>query len=321
MTVLQPYPASPAAPDEGGRPRNWKRAALWSLLVMTLAGLAAGLFHLHRFVTTSNTPRPPVPPSPLRALSDRRLVSVTITTPTWQKVRWVVTVDTLRTDHRLWRQMHFNDWDAIPAEFREPALLAMIDSYRPLFAGPAVWRQMRVEDWDQVPQPIRAMVFLRMIWFWARHEELGAEFDLSPTRLAATVASIVMAESWFEHRAINVNQWGNRDLGLAQCSDYCRASLAEMAEAGEIAFTLSEADYFNPWLATRVATVWFERELLNAAGDVDLAIRAYHRGIVNAMDEKGDVYHARVVRLREDYIRSQDVSPTWQLLTRVIRPL
>jgi hypothetical protein len=263
----------------------------------------------------------PDPPSPLRALSDRRLVSVTITTPSWRKVRWVVTVDTLRTDHRLWRQMHFNDWDAIPAEYRDPALLAMVGSYRPLFAGPAVWRQMRVADWDQVPQPIRAMVFLRMIWFWARYEELGAEFGVPPTRLATTVASIVMAESWFEHRAINVNQWGNRDLGLAQCSDYCRAALAQMAADGEIAFTLSDPDYFNPWIATRVATVWFERELLNAAGDVNLAIRAYHRGLDNAMDEKGDVYHARVVRLREQYIRSQRVSPTWQLLTREIKPL
>lgn len=300
---------------------TWKRVGLVSFVVTVLAALAVGAVFLHRFVTTAKTPRVLDPPSPLRALSDRRLVSVTVTTPSWQKVRWVVTVDTLRTDHRLWRQMHFNDWDAIPAELREPAVLAMVASYRPLFAGPAVWRDMRVTDWDQIPQPIRAMVFLRMIWYWARHEELGVEFGLSPTRLATTVASIVMAESWFEHRAINVNQWGNRDLGLAQCSDFCRAGLAQLAADGEISFTLSEADYFDPWIATRVATVWFERELLNAGGDVDLAIRAYHRGIVNAMDEKGDAYHARVVRLREDYIRSQDVSPTWQLLTRVIKPL
>jgi hypothetical protein len=319
MDVVRPA-AGPARFGER-RHRRWTRVLAWTLTAGVLTAASLGAWHLQRFVTSRDAPTPPTPPSPLRALSDRRLVSVTITTPSWRKVRWVVTVDTLRTDHRLWRQMHFNDWDAIPAEFREPALLAMVRSYRPLFAGPAIWRDMAVEDWDKVPQPIRAMAFLRMIWFWARHEELGAEFGLSPTRLATTVAAIVMAESWFEHRAINVNEYGNRDLGLAQCSDYCRATFAKLARAGEIPFTLSEDDYYNPWLATRVATVWFERELLGAGGDVDVAIRAYHRGLANAMDEKGDAYHARVVRLREEYIRAQTASPAWRLLTEVIRPL
>ena len=321
MRVLQPAAATPARLGDERRSSSWKRTAGGALVVLFLAALAFGGFYLHRFVTTSNTPQLPEAPSPLRALSDRRLVSVTMTTPSWQKVRDGVTVDTLRTDHRLWRKMHFNDWDAIPAEFRQPALLAMVDSYRPLFAGPAIWREMRVSHWNQVPQPIRAMAFLRMIWFWARYEELGAEFGLSPTRLATTVAAIVMAESWFEHRATNVNQWGNRDLGLAQCSDHCRTVLAQMAEDGEIGFALTDADYFDPWMATRVAVVWFERELIRAGGDVDIAIRAYHRGLDNAMDEKGDAYHARVVRLRERYIRSQEASPTWQLLTREIKPL
>ena len=54
---------------------------------------------------------------------------------------------------------------------------------------------------------------------------------------------------------------------------------------------------------------------------MDLAIRAYHRGLDNAMDERGDAYLARVVRLREQYIRSQKASPTWQFLTRKIMPL
>ena len=289
------------------------------LICVVALGYAA--FQLHLFIASSNAPAAPIAPTPLRAVSDQRLVPVTITTPEWKKVRRLVTADTLRTDHRLWRQMHFGDWDDVPPEFRQPALLAMVESYRPLFAGPAVWRDMRIADWDKIPQPLRAMAFLRMIWFWARDAAVGAEFGLSPTRMAATIGAIVMAESWFEHRAVNQNSWGNRDLGLEQCSDHCRTTLSEMAAAEEIPFTPSESDYFDPWTATRIATVWFERELLRSAGDVDLAIRAYHRGQDNAMDEKGDAYHARVVRLRKQYIRLQEASPTWRLLTERIRPL
>lgn len=294
---------------------------IWAVVLLLCLGAGYGGFRLHRFVTSSNAPLAPVPPTPLRALSDLRPVDITVTTPSWKKVPYVVTVDRLRTDHTLWARMHFDDWDKVPVEIREPALLAMVRSYRPLFAGPAVWRQMAVTRWDRIPQPIRAMAYLRMIWFWARQEALGAEFGMSPTRLAATVGAIVMAESWFEHRATNENQWGNRDLGLAQCSDHCRAVLETMAEDGQLPFDPSEADYFDPWTATRIATIWFERELLRADGDVDLAIRAYHRGMDNAMDEKGDAYHARVVRLREAYIRSQEASPTWRFLASRIRPL
>jgi hypothetical protein len=319
MRAAQQLPVEVAVlPSRRSRGAAW---TAWTVALLLGLGMVFGVARLHTFVTSSNAPLAPVPPSPLRAVSDLRQVAITITTPSWTKVPLVVTVDRMRTDHTLWRQMHFGDWDRIAPEFREPALLAMVRSYRPLFAGPAVWRQMPTTQWDGIPQPIRAMAYLRMIWFWARHEALGADFGLSPTRLAATVGAIVMAESWFEHRAVNQNQWGNRDLGLAQCSDHCREVLDQMALEGTIPFTPSTADYFNPWSAVRIATIWFERELLRADGDVDLAIRAYHRGIDNAMDDKGDAYHARVVRLREGYIRTQKASPTWRLLTRTLRPV
>lgn len=297
------------------------RRALGVAAILVLAAVTFAGVRLYVFVTSAQPPVPVVPPAPLRALSNLRPVSVTTTTPEWKKVPETVTVDRLRTDHTLWRRMHVGDWDEVPREFRAPALRAMIRAYEGLFDGPAVWRRMGVDEWDRVPQPIRAMAYLRMIWHWAREERLGAEFDRRPRALAPSVAAIVMAESWFEHRAVNENQWGNRDLGLAQCSDYCRATLQEMAASGEIPFALEEDDFFNPWLATRVATVWFERELLRADGDVDLAIRAYHRGIDNAMDDKGDRYHARVVRLRRRYITTQEASRAWAFLTEQIRPL
>ena len=177
---------------------------------------------------------------------------------------------------------------------------------------------MTATDWDVIPQPIRAMTYLRMIWHWARAEGVGVEFGMSPERLAQTIAAIVMTESWFEHRAVNQNRWGNRDLGLGQCSDYCRDTIDEMAARGEIGIAPSEADYFNPWIATQVATIWFERELHGAAGDVDLAIRAYHRGLDAALDDRGTVYHARVIRLRERYIRTQRASESWRFLVRAV---
>ena len=133
--------------------------------------------------------------------------------------------------------------------------------------------------------------------------------------MAQTIGAIIMAESWFEHRAFNENPYGNRDLGLAQCSDHCRRAIAVMAAAGELQFSPTEADYLDPRIGSYIATVWFERELRRAEGDMSLAIRAYHRGLDAAMDEKGDVYLAKVEQLRDRYIRTQRTSPSWAYLT------
>jgi hypothetical protein len=88
--------------------------------------------------------------------------------------------------------------------------------------------------------------------------------------------AIVMAESWFEHRASHTNPDGDRDIGLGGSSDYCRRTLQRVADEGVVDFTLREADYFDPWRATRVVAVWFELMLQEANGDLDLAIRSYH---------------------------------------------
>ena len=317
LTVVEPVGPVHALRRSSGMGRRIAAAAGAILLV---AAIVAGV-RLHEFATSRDAPAPVRPPAPLRALSDLRPVAITTTTPDWKKVHEVVTVDGLRTDRVLWRRMHFGDWDAIPKAIREPALGALIHAYRPVLADAAQWQQMSAADWDKVPQPIRAMAYLRMVWYWAIAEDVGAEFGLEPRRVAHTIAAIVMAESWFEHRAVNENQWGNRDLGLAQCSDHCRTELASMAADGQISFSLSDADYFNPWIATRVATVWFNRELRAAGGDVDLALRAYHRGLDQANDALGDGYHARVTRLRRTYITAQLQSPTWRLLVAALSPL
>ena len=289
--------------------------------VIVIASALSGAVWLQRFVTSGETPVAMVPATPVVALSNPRTVEITLTTPTWTRVSDVVTVDQLHTDHRIWRQMHFGDWDRVSIAYRETALKAMIRAHADLFRGPGQWRTMTADDWDDIPQPIRAMVYLRMIWHWARTEAVGIEFGLAPELTAQTIAAIVMAESWFEHRALNVNVWGNRDLGLAQCSDFCRAEIAAMIARCELLFRPTEADYFNPWVATRIATVWLRRELRNANGDLDLAARAYHRGIDRALDDKGDRYIAKVQQLRDRYIRAQGSSETWRFLVREIRLL
>jgi hypothetical protein len=299
------------------------RGRLFALVLWTCIGVSVllGAAQVHRFRTSSNTPAPHRAPTPLRALSDPMSVRITWTTPGWAKRHEIVTIDRLRTDRTLWRDMHFDDWDRVPPDVRYQSLRAMVRSYRHAFAGPTAWRQMTAAEWDYVPQPIRSMAYLRMIWHWADAEHVGVEFGLDSRVCAQTIGAIVMAESWFQHRALNENAWGNRDLGLAQCSDHCRARLGEMAALGAIPFTPEEDDYFNPWMATRIATLWFERELLRAGGDIDLAVRAYHRGLDHALDERGDAYLARVSRLREQYVRARGGSESWRWLAHEIRSL
>ena len=296
---------------------------MW-LAAVALTAIAAVAITLavrvHTFVTAP-VPLPAIRPlNVIDILTDTTPVRIT-TTVAWTKIPRVVTVHRLLTDRTLWGRMHFDDWDRIPAGVRERGLAAMISAYADVFEGPEVWRTMTVFDWDRIPQPIRAMAYLRMIWYWARTEQVGAGFGMRPEILAQTIAGIVMAESWFEHRAINENEFGNRDLGLAQCSDHCREVMAEMAAAGEISFAPGDSDYFDPWIATHVATVWFQRELGRADGDVEWAIRAYHRGIDNAYDEKGDAYLRAVRRRRDRYVLNQSASASWQFLSKSIAPL
>lgn len=302
-----------------------RRRGLWAwfaalLLAAAAAAAAVAAARVHAFV---NEPVPWPDVRPLDVLSlvtDTRAVSIT-TTVAWTKIPQVVTVHRLLTDRPLWSRMHFDDWDRVPPAVREPALEAMVAAYARVLRGPRVWRTMTVYDWDRVPQPIRAMAYLRMIWYWARVEQVGAQFDMNPNILAQTIAGIVMAESWFEHRALNENAFGNRDLGLAQCSDHCRKVMSEMAAANEIAFAPEGDDYFDPWVGTRVATVWFQRELRRAEGDVELAIRAYHRGITNAYDQKGDVYLEGVRRRRDRYVLNRNPPASWRFLVKSMAPL
>jgi hypothetical protein len=300
------------------RVRKVVRHALAAVAALSAVALVATGLRIHHFVTEA-APRPTLGPGPdiLDTLIDRTPVRIR-TTVGWQKVPQVVTMHALLHDPTVWRRMHFDDWDRLPRPLAERGMEAMIGRHAYALDGPARWAGMSTFDWDAVPQPVRAIAYLRMVWYWTELERVGEDFGWRPRDLAPTIAAIVMAESWFEHRAINENEWGNRDLGLAQCSDHCRQTLAELAGAGEVPFALEEAQYFNPWFATRVATVWFHRELRRADGDIELAIRAYHRGQAQALDRKGDVYLAGVLDKRARYILNVDAPASWQYLVQEV---
>ena len=257
-------------------------------------------------------PHAPQGPDLLAALADSTPLPIT-TADGWRKRHVVVAADRVLHDRLLWRQMRFSDWDTVPAPYRVRAIHLMLRVYRYAFSEPA-WRRMDAADWDLVPQPVRAMAYVRMIRYWTARERVGAGFGLDSRSLVRTIAAIVMTESSFEHRAVNENAWGNRDLGLAQCSDHCRSELQRMFEDGDTSWRPAEADYFNPLVATRVATVWFDRELTRADGDIETAIRAYHRGIDRASDARGDAYLTAVLARRSRYFAGRSPSPTWRLL-------
>src|SRR5690606_30598720 len=129
--------------------RRWRIGALVTTVILAVAMVAGGL-RLHEFVTAREIPSVALAPSPLHSVVDRTLITITVTTPAWTKVREVVTVSTLLSDRRLWRQMHVGDWDRIPAHLREPALRNMIRAYAPVFSGPRTWSRMSADDWDAV---------------------------------------------------------------------------------------------------------------------------------------------------------------------------
>lgn len=280
--------------------------------------LVSGLFLGHVWVERSLAVTLPHVPHIDIVLFDETPVPITITA-LWQKLPRVVTVHQLHTDRTIWRQMHFGDWDKVGNPTRDQALASMLARYRHILDRPEGWAALTVHDWDLIPHPIRAFAYQRMIEHWTSYYDVGSGYAESPRIVADTVAAVVMAESWFEHRAYNENPWGNRDLGLAGCSDHCRRVLGEMADEGLVDFRLEDDEYYDPRNGTRVAAIWFGRELVRADGDIDLAIASYYRGLNAAKRGEGREYVANVHRLRERYIRNQNPpSPAWGYLFEAV---
>jgi hypothetical protein len=222
-------------------------------------------------------------------------------------------------DPTVWRMMHVADWNRVPADLRRSGLDAMLRRYQAILVSPSAWDVMTADDWDQIPQPIRMMAFRYMAQYWAGYYDIGGAEGLSPALVAETIQAIIMSESWFEHRTIAVNRNGTRDLGLAGASDFARNRLRVLHAAGVLDFGPDDAAYFNPWVSTRFAALWFGLMLQEAGGDIDRAIAAYNRGTAFADDDIGLAYRAMVLRRRAVFVRNQHAPVAWDYLWRRAR--
>lgn len=310
-------PTIKARPSHVSRdPARTARATRVLLLVVGVTlGVSATAASVQRRVERWLAPPPPIVPGvaidPI--FYDRTPIAVTITAA-WQKVHLTKPADALRSDVTLWRQMHFDDWDKIPPDLREDALHAMWDRYGGLIGNPRQWDGMDANDWDLIPQPIRAMAYIGMIRYWSGYYHVGGLFGLPRGTITNTMSAIVMAESWFEHRGSYTNATGDRDIGLGGSSDYCRRTLDRLYRERVIDFTLTEEDYFDPWQATRVVAVWFQLMLEETSGDLDAAVRAYHRGSTAARLGEGEEYLANVKDKRRRFMRNEGSTPAWEFL-------
>lgn len=234
----------------------------------------------------------------------------------WEKVPVTATAETVLTDRTLWRRMHFDDFDKIRNPLREQALEHMLQRYAGVLAGPSRWAAMDAHDWDEVPQPVRAMAFVAMARYWSEAYPVAAGFSVDRRLMGDTMAALVMVESWFDHRGTFTNPAGDRDIGVGAASEYCRTTLERLYQAERLGFLLDEADYFNPWLATRAMAAWFDLMIVEAGGDLDLAVRAYHRGIAAARRGAAADYLKNLKTKRRRFIRNTESSPAWNYLYR-----
>lgn len=251
------------------------------------------------------------PPALLFRWFDTTWVEVQFTAA-WEKFTRRVPRYQFRTDHPLWARMHFEDWDSLPAREREEPLRNMLVRSGTVMQAGDCWPLMTASDWDNVPQPVRAVAILGVLEYWTRHYAVGEQFEHEIAQMVQVVQAIVMSESWFEHRSVLVNHDGSRDLGLAGASAYARGVVIARHADGRVDFTFEAEDYFNPWHAGRFVAFWFDLMLLEADGDVDIAIRAYNQGIARARAGHGDDYLAAVRRRQRQFIAArQSRSATW----------
>lgn len=300
------------------QPRVHAHAILVVLAVMTLPLAVPAWLAISRIqLALDELER--VSPPPVRAVPaasvfiDDTPVALTITAG-GEKIPFTATRDAVRSDVTLWRRMDISDWNAIGDPVCTEGLDAMLERFAPLVLDPGAWDRMQADDWDTVPQPVRALAFRHMAEYWAGFYQVGSAYGLPRRLVADTLEAIVMSESWFDHRAVNEAPWGNRDLGVAQASDSARERMRELHAAGVVDAAFDDEEYFNPWVATRFLAIWFDLLLREVGGDLDLAVRAYHRGSERALDALGDAYLDGVLRRRRRFIRNDGAPEAWGYL-------
>lgn len=310
---LQPT-AAPAVGRGGRRVR-----VAWFLLcgvLLVVAGAGGVRYGIHWLEQTTDASMPVVPHRDVHALFvDVSPVAVTLTIA-GQQVPHDTTADELLRSVSLWRVMHLADWNAVAEPLRHQALDRMLARYHHLLANPRAWDAMGPRDWDLVPQPIRTVAYRHMAAYWAGYYEVGKRYNLPPGLVADMLGAIVMSESWFEHRALYVNADGSRDFGLGGASDFARDRLRRLHARGAVDVNLSDADYFDPWKATRFVAIWMSFMLDEAGGNLDLAVRAYNRGMPSARDALGTRYVDMVLSRLHRFIKNQESPAAWDYIWR-----
>jgi hypothetical protein len=316
-------PAVPALPVRAGQAGSRERRRLqlatrWvvRLLALLTAVLFGSTYLYYLLRTEAVESRLPVAAIDLEGTLFRSLPMTVLVAADWQYAPWPTTDRELLTSDVLWRRMHIAEWQTVPSPLRERAIDRMFARYQPVLMAPEVWDAMGVFDWDLVPQPMRVVAFRQMLAYWSGFYDLGSNYDLPPRLVADTLAAIVMSESWFVHRVVVVNARGNRDVGLAQASDFARDRLRELHAAAMVDTSFDESDYLNPWMATRFVALWMSLLLDEAGGDLDLAVRAYNRGIGRAADSLGTAYLETVRQRLNRYIRNRGAPAAWDYVWR-----